>query len=337
MRYGKFHALERGNDLWSDWTEIGLEIADFEVGDGCCELQIQVGRRSGGFPCVTIDWGDGRIESQTTYLAKHEYAKAGRYFVRIGPEARWFRVWDCYAVSKDGRRRLVCRPRMRLYRWSDWLDSAEGSFCGWSDPTHGGLTGPVPRWGRSMTNTRCCYEACMDIEGGFPEWTDAITDATGTFQDSSLSGPVPRWGENVAKASFCYSNCNVRGRFPAWPSGCTECASCYRNARGLTGPLPPWPVGATSLDGTYEGCTGATGKIPAWPASVESVSRCYFGCTGLTGAWTEDPAELMPEAKLVYPPGSGNVRCFDAVTGASDALRSLFWDRNWGGTIPRPQ
>ena len=29
-------------------------------------------------------------------------------------------------------------------------------------------------------------------------------------------------------------------------------------------------------------------------------------------------------------------RCFGAVSGCADAVRSLFWDKDWGGTIPRP-
>ena len=81
---------------------------------------------------------------------------------------------------------------------------------------------------------------------------------------------------------------------------------------------------------------GATGIIPKWPEAVKSVNYCYKGCTGLTGAWTDDPALLMPEEKLRYSPDSNYYRCYDVVTGCAEAVRGLFWDKNWGGTIPRP-
>ena len=86
----------------------------------------------------------------------------------------------------------------------------------------------------------------------------------------------------------------------------------------------------------FKGCTGAVGIIPKWPENVKMVSGCYWNCPNLTGAWTDDPDLLMPEEKVRYSPDSDYYRCYDVVTGCSDAVRSLFWDRPWGGTIPRP-
>ena len=44
----------------------------------------------------------------------------------------------------------------------------------------------------------------------------------------------------------------------------------------------------------------------------------------------------MPEEKLRYSPDSNYYRCYDVVTECAEAVRGLFWDKNWGGTIPRP-
>jgi hypothetical protein len=104
----------------------------------------------------------------------------------------------------------------------------------------------------------------------------------------------------------------------------------------MHGEIPAWPECAETLDSAFEGCTGATGIIPKWPEAVKSVNSCYKGCTGLTGAWTDDPALLMPEEKLRYSPDSNYYRCYDVVTECAEAVRGLFWDKNWGGTIPRP-
>ena len=145
------------------------------------------------------------------------------------------------------------------------------------------------------------------------------------------------WGRNITAVAQCYSDCvGARGPFIPWPEKCTDFGACYRNATGMHGEIPAWPECGERLDSAFEGCTGATGIIPKWPEAVKSVSWCYTGCTGLTGAWTDDPALLMPEDKLRDEPGVGFCRCFGAVSGCADAVRSLFWDKDWGGTIPRP-
>ena len=45
---------------------------------------------------------------------------------------------------------------------------------------------------------------------------------------------------------------------------------------------------------------------------------------------------LTPEEKVRHSPDSDYYRCYDVVTGCAESLRALFWDKNWGGTIPRP-
>ena len=337
MRCGRFSMNGCERPLpWNDETVFDVAFVDWEIRENYCQLQIQVGRFVDKYDSITIDWGDGTIDHQTTYLAWHNYTAVGRFTIRIGRECRWFRVWDCYTVTKEGRP-LVSRPQMWLHHWSDWLESAEGSFCGWSDPSHGGLKGTLPPWGRSITTTYCCFEYCRDLVGTFPEWTDAITDACGTYQHVKLAGSIPKWGKNIVRCGFCYNDCQaVTGRFPPWPRNCVEFNSCYNGCTGLHGEIPPWPECGEELDSVYKGCTGAVGIIPKWPENVKMVSGCYWDCPNLTGAWTDDPALLMPEEKVRYSPDSEFYRCYDVVTGCSDAVRSLFWDQPWGGTIPRP-
>ena len=336
MRCGRFQMHGRRLRPWQDVTVFDVEFVDYEIRDSYCQLQIQVGRFVDQYESITIDWGDGTVDHQATYLAWHNYTSVGRYTIRIGKEARWFRVWDCYTVTSDGRT-LISRPQMWLRHWSDWLESAEGTFCGWSDPAHGGLKGTLPPWGQSITTTRCCFEYCTDIEGKFPKWTNTITDAGGTYQHVKLQDRIPKWGKNIVRAGFCFYKCpNVSGPVPPWPSGCVELSSCYCGCTDLAGEIPPWPAAAQELDNVYKDCSGLVGIIPPWPEGISMCSGCYWNCTGLTGAWTDDPALLMPEEKVRYSPDSDYYRCYDTVMGCSDAVRALFWDAPWGGTIPRP-
>ncbi|MBO4709261.1 MAG: hypothetical protein J5727_05730 [Kiritimatiellae bacterium] len=317
-------------------TVFDLVVEDFEIDGGYCQLQMRATRHK-GCDSFRIDWGDGTVEEWADYVVWHNYTKAGCYTVRLGKNVKWWRLWDCYTVTPEPHI-YVARPAIYPKCWSDWLESCEGTFCGWNNTYHGGVQGRIIPWGRSIQSVFCCYQFCFDVTGGFPPWTPAITDATGAFDRcTGLSGRVPRWGKNIVKVAQCYCDCpGATGPFPPWPERCTYFASCYKNATGMRGEIPAWPECGETLDSTFEGCVGATGIIPKWPESVKSLSSCYKGCTGLTGAWTDDPALLMPEEKVRYSPDSDYYRCYDVVAGCADAVRSLFWDKNWGGLIPRP-
>lgn len=318
---------------FSKETVFDIEFVPYEIRDGYCQLQLQVTRRE-GFDHYTIDWGDGTIQQRNDYRAFHNYTKAGKFTVRIGYEVRWWRLDSCYTVEADNTV-LISRPRITPKCWSDYLESCEGTYCGWSNSDHGGVVGRIIDWGRSITSTYCCYQFCFDVTGGFAPWTDMITDACGTYDRcTGLAGRIPKWGKNIERVSQCFCDCpGVHGSFIKWPGRCVEFNSCFKNATGMYGSIPEWPNTATQLSAVYEGCIGAIGIIPPWPDGVRSLSRCYFGCSGLTGAWTDDPVLLMPEEKL--QDGWMN-RSYEVVTGCADSLRSLFWDKEWGGLIPRP-
>lgn len=315
-------------------TVLDIEFVPYEIRDGYCQLQLQVSMRE-GYSHYTIDWGDGTVQERNDYKAFHNYTKVGYFTMRIGPEVKWWRLDSCYTVEADNTV-LTSRPRIVPKCWGDYLESCQGTYCGWNNSDHGGVVGGIIDWGRSITRTFCCYQFCFNVTGGFAPWTDMITDAIGTYDRcTGLAGRIPTWGKNIEKVSQCFCDCpGVRGRFIPWPKNAVDFNSCFKNATGMYGPLPAWPEKAAQLNAVFEGCTGAVGTIPAWPEGVKDVSRCYYGCTGLTGAWTDDPALLMPEEKL--QDGWLN-RSYEVVTGCSDAVRQLFYETNWGGTKVRPE
>ncbi len=323
-----------GERPWEDASVFELTLADYEVGDGYCQLQCE-SRRRAGFDAVRVDWGDGTVKSYTGSTVWHNYRAPGKYRVSFGREFAWWRLWEAYTVTAAGRM-LISRPRIRPVCWSDFLESCEGTYCGWSNSDHGGVVGPVIPWGRSIRSTFCCYQCCVDLTGRVPEWTDATEDATGTFDRCrGLSGCVPRWGKNIREVNQCYAFCaGLSGAIPKWPKNCRTFNSCYEGATGLSGSVPEWPVSAEELNAVFSGCTGISGTIPPWPSNIRDVSACYKNCTNLTGAWTDDPDELMPEEKLRASPNSDWYRCEDVVTGCADSLRALFREKYWGGLIP---
>ena len=324
---------------FNECSEFLITFVDYEIGELYCQLQLRLSRRAGFAECL-VDWGDGTVDRVTETQFFHNYTKVGTYRVRIGPEARWWRLWECYTAQSLGYgiRYLYSRPKIVPLCWSDTLESCSGTYCGWSDSHHGGVVGsPIP-WGRAVTSTFCCYQFCRDLTGLATWWTRSIVDATGTYDGCvNLRSYIPDWGPDIVRVSQCYQGCTgLYGRIPKWPERCLEMSYCYSGCSGLEGEVPAWPSTGVNLDFVFDGCSGLRGRIPRWPNTAVDVSGCYRDCIGLTDAWTHVPQLLMPEEQFRHPEARDWYRCEQTVKGCSDALRSLFWDRYWGGLIPHP-
>ena len=120
-------------------TVFDISFVDYEIRDSYCQIQFRFTLRP-GFDSFTVDWGDGTVEQISGYQAWHNYRSIGTFRVRFGPQLKWWRLWECYTVTTEGRP-LVSRPRIRPICWSDTLESCEGTYCGWSQSDHGGVVG----------------------------------------------------------------------------------------------------------------------------------------------------------------------------------------------------
>lgn len=307
-------------------TAFEIAIREVEVSGGYCQLQLRARPRRGR-PSFTVDWGDG---SSSTFAAGgsdilwHNYRAAGSYLVEFDQDMGWFRLAECCRVDSGGGIAVV-RPDVRPLWWGDWVESASATYSYWSADSFGnlGAWGEPPPWGRSITDVTACYARSRHIAGPLPHWTTSVAEAGGCFEGTGVHGRIPKWPRSMVNPGGCYdSAAGMFGEAPPWPDNAEEASYCYRGLPGVVGPVPPWPDTMRSMQGTFQDCAGLTGRIPKWPAAAMYAQSLYSGCTGLEGAWTEDPAELMPASLR---------RHWDAVTGASPALRRLF-DSEWGGT-----
>lgn len=314
----------------AEWTEFDFIVGEENIRGGRCQLQMRVGRRAGA-PPYTVDWGDGDVRTQDLYECWHDFREPGTYRIRLDREVWWWRLWECICVTAEGNV-FVTRPVIRPVAWSDYQTSCEGTYCGWSR-----MTGAPPKWGKALTVLNCCYQMTTGLEGPIPAWNDAAVEVAAVYEGcTGLTGTVPAWGPAVAKVNQCYERCaGLAGEIPPWPEACTDFDSTYAGCSGLTGSVPAWPEGAERIAETFSGCTGLTGTIPKWPAAATVCRECYRDCAGLAGAWTDDPAELMPEERFRAESMAGYF-CEDVVTGCSSAVRSLFYEKPWGGTKARP-
>ena len=155
--------------------------------------------------------------------------------MRLDKRLKWFRFTNCWTV-KDGRT-YSARPLLRPVQWGDFVESAQGTYCGMTGSREGrGIQGGIIPWGKSIRSTFCCYERNPNLTGPIPKWGPSVTECDGTYQYcSGLGGAIPPWPKNAVTCDQCYMNTGVTGTIPAWPETMTRARMCYQDCKGLTG------------------------------------------------------------------------------------------------------
>lgn len=307
-------------------TVFEISFIDGEIQGSGCQLQMRCRRRADRAR-IAVDWGDGEWNEWTQdgeFILWHNFRGFGPYTVRIDDGLSWFRLRDALALSPDGP--LICRPNIRPVQWGDWVESAEGTYCGWNR-WYGdmkGVWGTPPRWGRRTRSATSCYEADLAVCGAPAAWTAAIEECSNCYRGTAVSGRVPNWNSAVRNVYGCYDGCaGLTGRLPPWPPSATNLSRVFAGCNGIDEqPVEPFPSSAREVRGAFDGNLRVRGRIPPWPPALEWADEVYRGCSGLDGAWTRDPAELMPERVAHHR---------QAVEGTAEGLRSLF-SEEWGGT-----
>ena len=235
-------------------TIFDIEFTDEHLADGLyCQVQFEVSAKA-GCDAVGVDWGDGRTQNwpKTSRVMAHNWSVRGRYRVRLDRRLRWFRFTTAYAIdSASGSVRATVRPYVNAIQWGDFVESAQGTYCGWR-----GLRGTVPKWGKSITTAFCCYQGGANLTGGFPKWGSSITDCTAAFDGcTGLAGPLPAWPKAATDCDQCYQYTGASGIIPAWPATMASARSCYQGCANLTGAWTDDP--ALLMPETMDGQTGA--------------------------------------------------------------------------------
>ena len=223
-----------GREPLNEETAFDIEFTDEHIVDGIyCQVQFEITPRA-GFDAVGVDWGDGTKQDwpKASRTMAHNWSARGRYRVRLDRRLKWFRFTTAYAIyTGTSNVRAVVRPYVEPVAWGDFVESAQGTYCGWR-----GLRGKVPKWGKSITTAFCCYQGGTNLTGGFPKWGPSFTDCTGVYDGcSGLGGTLPPWPKEMAKCDQCYQNTLAEGAIPAWPANVESGRMCYKGCAALVG------------------------------------------------------------------------------------------------------
>lgn len=218
-------------------TVFELDFDEIEIPEGgYCQIRFYITARA-GFEAVGVDWGDGTVQDwpRSEYVMHHKWTSPGHYCVRLDKRLKWFRFVDCLTF-KDAQT-YVSRPLLRPVQWGDYVESAEGTYCGMSGLREGrGIQGEIIPWGKSIKSTFCCYERNPNLTGTIPKWGPSVTECNGTYQYcSGLGGEIPPWPKNAISCNECYMYTAVTGDIPPWPVTMTKARMCYEGCKGLTG------------------------------------------------------------------------------------------------------
>lgn len=227
-----------------------------------------------------------------------------------------------------------------------WIEGTELSdkYVSWGDGTSSEIstTGTISH----------IYSKAGEYKVSLSEKATTFYAKSGKTTEDTFVTEIVRFGSNINNLDYAFYNCTelCNKQLPNWPKGlisadymfygCTKLAlnsipdmtrctnlrsivcifyGCYNLSASA---LPKLPDSVENASYAFSGCSGITALIDKWPSSVTNVNGMYKNCTGLTGAWSEDPNELMPLSIIDHT---------DTVTGASDAVRSLF-SMDWGGS-----
>ena len=221
-------------------TIFDIEFTDEHIVDGVyCQVQFSF-TPLGGNDAIGVDWGDGTKQDwpKAQTLLAHNWDAKGRYRVRFDRRLKWFRFTTAYAIDAATRRiRATVRHLVYPLQWGDFVESAQGTYCGWSGSREGrGIRGGIIPWGKSITTTFCCYERNPNLTGPIPKWGPSVTVCDGTYQHcSGLVGKIPPWPKKAESCDQCYTSTGVTGTIPAWPETMTSARMCYQDCKGLTG------------------------------------------------------------------------------------------------------
>lgn len=223
-----------GTQPMKEETIFDIEFTEEHIADGVyCQVQFSF-TPLGGNDAIGVDWGDGTRQDwpKAQPLLAHNWDARGRYRVRFDRRLKWFRFTTAYAIdAATGRIRATVRPLVYPLQWGDFVESANGTYCGWR-----GVRGTVPKWGRSMKDAFCCYQYCEGLTGGFPKWGPSFTDCTGVYDGcTGMGGALPPWPKAMTKCDQCYKNTLAEGNIPAWSANVASGRSCYEGCAGLTG------------------------------------------------------------------------------------------------------
>jgi len=281
-------------------------------------------------PNITVDWGDGTVETFTTTGTKtRTYASAGNYTVKISG-----------SFSANGRIRLgtTTAEKSRVQSTSvipiiPRLTLAGGMFAGCTALT----TIPVSLFANNsaINNFSNCFNGCTSlntIPAGLFSTNTAVTDFNNCFNGCTTLTTIPAglFVNNAAVTNFssCFNGCTTLASIHAGLFSTNTAAIDFNNCFRSCAALVSIPTGlfdnntaVNNFASCFSNCTSLV-SIPvslfANNAAAVDQNNCFSGCTSLVSV----PANLFANNVAV----NNFASCFNGCTSLVSVPAGLFAD-----------
>jgi hypothetical protein len=300
--------------------------------------------QSGISPNITVDWGDGLIETfTTTGIKSRTYSSAGTYNAKL---------YGSFASGGNIRlgSNATNRPRLKSVSAFPFIPGLNGFQNCIEGGT--GLTGAIPadlfRYNPLATNFQNCLQGCSNLTGTIPadlfRYNTLATNFSGCLQAcSKLTGTIPAdlFRYNILATLFtgCLQACSkLTGTIPAdlfrYNILATDFTNCLRDNNSLTGTIPAdlfrYNTLATNFTGCLQGCTRSILSQNIFSPSSEYATRFLNQSVNFTSAFNNvgtlaGSPGIAPELWL-YSFGTGTPTRANCFAGSSLSTATNYAD-----------
>ncbi len=300
---------------------------------------------------MTVDWGDGTVETYTSTNAvenscpTHQYATAGEYTIRMESDdfSRlyiWEKMWEKELEYYIATLKSINEPLPQIAgvhaRWynadteEEGIGDIDNSFyqCFYGCSSLQSIPSGLFDKNTAATSFDGCFYGCSSLQSipaGLFNNNTAVTSFYACFTDCTSIQSIPSglFDNNAEVTSFdiCFDNCSSLQSIPAGlfdkNTAVTDFYYCFGNCSSLQS-IPSGlfdkNTAATSFDGCFYGCSSLQ-SIPAGlfanNTAVTDFGFCFYDCSSL--------------ADFTLHIGSSSVSsCIDFVTYKSGTTRTIY-------------
>ena len=239
---------------------------------------------------VTVDWGDGNLETitdnQNSFV--HTYASAGTYDVSMSGQ--------CAAPYFGGNTEIV-----NIKQWG-YLDGAtdwKGSFDGCVNLE----CSAIDSFGLNVTDTSFMFFDCRKFNGNLSNWdVSKVVDFSYMFYECQVfNSNLDSWNvSNATDMSWMFWNCSAfNSPLNNWNvSKVTTFNATFYACVSFNQPLDKWNIAqATDLRGMFSACSTFNQNINSWnTGNVTTMEGMFADCAAFNqplDAWDTSNVIVM--------------------------------------------
>ncbi len=261
-------------------------------------FEIQILSTGDGYN-YSIDWGDGKIDTEVTDKITHRYSKAGIYIVKITGDFPKFYL-QYWSQQDNSNEKLLSIEQWGKIKWKSFLQSFSNcpnmvlnakdvpNLSNVTELTNmfqgaTSFTGDLSRWDVStITNMSNMFSGAESFTSDLSKWdVSNVSNMSGMFHRAKLfNSDLNKWNvSNVKNMSLMFMEAKLfNSNISSWKtSSLTSINSIFNKAESFNQPIGNWDVSkVTTFERIFFEATSFNQDISNWNVSNISQIRNMF-------------------------------------------------------------